>query len=271
PIETFDVNIMGLVNVLEAVRVTPSVRAFVNVTTDKCYLQNAKHGAFVESDPLGGHDPYSASKACVEIVTASYRASFLAAPDNARPVAIATARAGNVIGGGDWAPDRLVPDLARAAAAQRTVPIRAPNAVRPWQHVLEPLSGYLMLGQQLLEQGAYVSPFSSAWNFGPKTEGHLTVGQIVTEFGKYWSDMRTEMDSVEHPHEAASLALNCEKAAKQLGWQPVWNTASMIKRSADWYRVYYECGALRTRDDLDSYVRDAEAQNASWTAMKLAA
>ncbi|MEO7997923.1 MAG: CDP-glucose 4,6-dehydratase [Gemmatimonadaceae bacterium] len=271
PAETFDVNVMGLVNVLEAIRVTPSVRAVINVTTDKCYLQDTKHAAFTESDALGGHDPYSASKACAEIVTASYRASFLATPNNARPVAIATARAGNVIGGGDWATDRLIPDLARAAAEQRTVAIRSPNSVRPWQHVLEPLSGYLMLGQQLLEKGAHASPFSSAWNFGPKPEGHLTVAQVVGEFGNSWSDMQTAIDSASHPHEAATLELDCTKATKQLGWQPVWNASTTIKRTADWYRVYYECGALRTSEDLNTYVRDAQSQNASWTAMKLAA
>lgn len=271
PVETFDVNVMGLVNVLEAVRVTPSVRAVINVTTDKCYQQDVKHAAFVESDALGGHDPYSASKACAEIVTASYRASFLATPNNARPVAIATARAGNVIGGGDWAADRLIPDLARAAAEQRTVDIRSPNSVRPWQHVLEPLSGYLMLGQQLLEKGAHASLYSSAWNFGPRPEGHLTVAQVVGEFRNHWNDMRTEIDTAQHPHEAATLELDCAKATKQLGWQPVWNASTMIKRSADWYRVFYECGAISSREDLNTYVRDAEAQNASWTTMKLAA
>ena len=271
PSETFDVNVMGLINVLEAVRATPSVRAVVNVTTDKCYLQDVKRAAFTETDALGGHDPYSASKACAELVTASYRASFLAAPSNTRPVAVATARAGNVIGGGDWATDRLIPDLARAAAEQRTVAVRSPNAVRPWQHVLEPLSAYLMLGQQLLEKGAHVSAFSSSWNFGPRPEGHLTVAQVVREFGLHWSDVRTEMDTALHPHEAATLELDCTKATKQLGWQPVWNAGTMIRRTADWYRVYAECGALRTIEDLSAYVRDAEAQNASWTAMKLAA
>ena len=271
PVETFDVNVMGLVNVLEAVRATPSVRAIVNVTTDKCYQQRIKPAPFIESDALGGHDPYSASKACAEIITESYRASFLATPNNARPVAIATARAGNVIGGGDWASDRLIPDLARAAAAQQTVNIRSPNAVRPWQHVLEPLSGYLMLGQKLLQKGVHASSFSGAWNFGPKPEGHLTVAEVVSEFSSCWPDMQATLCTASHPHEAATLELDCTKAIRHLGWQAVWNTKTMIERSADWYRVYYECGALRTIDDLHAYVHDAQALNVSWTQIKLAA
>lgn len=271
PSETFDVNVMGLVNVLEAVRATPSVVAVVNVTTDKCYKQSNTGSPFVESDALGGHDPYSASKACAEIVSASYRASFFTTSNNARPVAIATARAGNVIGGGDWAADRLIPDLARAAAEQRVVAIRAPHAVRPWQHVLEPLSGYLMLGEQLLAKGAHASVFSDAFNFGPAAEGHLTVGEVVRAFGRHWSDMRTQLDSGVHPHEAATLELDCSKAWDELGWAPVWTSETMIERAANWYRVYYECGALRTLDDLQTYVRDAQAKQHAWTSLKLAA
>lgn len=266
PVETFDVNVMGLVNVLEAVRVTPSVRAIINVTTDKCYQQTGTDAAFVESDALGGHDPYSASKACAEIVSASYRSSFLAVDGKSAPVAFATARAGNVIGGGDWASDRLVPDLARAAAEGRVVGIRSPNAVRPWQHVLEPLSGYLMLGQQLLEQSSDAMKYSGAWNFGPDAEGHLTVADVITEFSSHWSDVRTEMDSASHPHEAGHLELDCTKAREQLGWRPVWNSARMIERSASWYRAWYENQSVQTESDLADYIRDARSQSLAWAA-----
>lgn len=266
PVETFDVNVMGLVNVLEAVRVTPSVRAVVNVTTDKCYQQTGTGTAFVESDSLGGHDPYSASKACAEIVSASYRSSFLATAGMSAPIAFATARAGNVIGGGDWAADRLIPDLARAASEQRVVGIRSPNAVRPWQHVLEPLSGYLMLGQQLLDESANATQYSGAWNFGPNAEGHLSVADVINEFTNHWSDVRTEMDTDSHPHEAPRLELDCTKAHEQLGWHPVWNSARMIERSASWYRAWYENQSVQTESDLADYVRDAKSQSLAWAA-----
>jgi len=265
PSETFDVNVMGLVNVLEAVRATASVRAIVNVTTDKCYRQTANHQPFTESDALGGHDPYSASKACAEIVSASYRESFLA-NRHGHPIAFATARAGNVIGGGDWATDRLIPDLARAAAARCTVGIRSPHAIRPWQHVLEPLAGYLLLGQQLLEQVGHSTQFSDAWNFGPQAAGHLTVGEVVTEFSRHWCDVQTEIDQNTHRHEAAVLQLDCTKAHEQLGWHPVWNAATMIERCALWYRNWYTSGTVSTRQDLADYVHDAAAQYLPWAA-----
>lgn len=266
PKATFDVNVIGLVNVLEAVRETPSVRAVVNVTSDKCYRQSGSSAAFAEGDALGGHDPYSASKACAEIVSASYRASFLSTKDSSRRVALATARAGNVIGGGDWSADRLVPDLARAAASNTTVPIRSPQAIRPWQHVLEPLSGYLQLGQQLLQNSEHAAQFSDAWNFGPAAEGHLTVGEVVTAFSKHWDAVHPELDTQAHPHEAATLHLDCTKAQKALGWRSVWDSTTMIERTAAWYRTWYERGTVRTREDLTDYVRDARASNMSWAA-----
>jgi len=264
PKATFDVNVIGLVNVLEAVRATPSVRAVVNVTSDKCYRQNGSSAAFAENDALGGHDPYSASKACAEIVSASYRASFLNAHAGSQGVALATARAGNVVGGGDWSSDRLIPDLARAAASTKTVPIRSPNAIRPWQHVLEPLAGYLQLGQQLLEQPEQAAQYSAAWNFGPAADGHLTVGEVVSEFSKHWGAVHPELDTLAHPHEAATLHLDCTKAHTELGWRSVWNSSTMLERTASWYRAWYENGVVRTRLDLNDYVSDARALHMPW-------
>lgn len=278
PLATFDVNVMGLVNILEAVRTTASVRAVINVTSDKCYRQpepadqrsasfhllQRTGRAFTETDALGGHDPYSASKACAEIVAASYRTSFLTT-GNVRNVALATARAGNVIGGGDWSSDRLVPDLVRAASQQRAVPIRSPHAVRPWQHVLEPLSGYLLLGQQLLQSHGDSSAFSNSWNFGPAESGHMSVQQIIDGFAQFWPAVRTVVDGGEHPHESDVLRLDCNKAREQLCWQPVWNSNTMLQRTAEWYRAWYENGALCTARDLALYVHDASRAGLCWT------
>lgn len=266
PVPTFETNVMGLVNVLEAVRQTKSVSAVVNVTTDKCYRQTgADAQPFTEGDPLGGHDPYSASKACAEIVTESYRQSFLSASlPHDRHVAIATARAGNVIGGGDWCTDRLIPDLARAANDRREVRIRNPHAVRPWQHVLEPLSGYLLLGQKLLQTPHQSMRFGAAWNFGPNDADHLTVGEVIDGFAAHWDAVRPLPDANLHPHEAEILRLDCSKARRELCWRPVWNSATMLERTAQWYRAWYEHGVIRTRLDLADYVRDARAAELDW-------
>lgn len=257
PAETFATNVMGLVHLLDAVRETPSVRALVVVTSDKCYRVSSSEAAFREDDPLGGHDPYSASKACAELVTASWRDSFLA-----NRVAIATARAGNVIGGGDWAMDRLVPDLVRAAASGRAVPIRAPHAVRPWQHVLEPLAGYLLLAARLLEGD---DTAEGAWNFGPSLDGHVTVQTLVTGLQQAWPAIRTTRDAGAHPHETAVLQLDCTHAREQLGWIPVWDLGTTIARTAGWYRSVYEQGRLRSADDLVAFVHDAARAGAPWT------
>jgi len=264
PSETFDVNVMGLVNVLDAIRATDSVRAVISVTSDKCYLNANLHTCFTEDDALGGHDPYSASKACAELVSASYRESFLsAASGTSHPVALATARAGNVIGGGDWATDRLIPDLVRASQSDSVVSIRRPNAVRPWQHVLEPLAGYLQLGQRLISDtdGA---DFGGAWNFGPHADGHLTVGNVVAKFMKHVPALRVERDDSAQPHEAELLHLNCAKARDVLGWSPVWNADQMIERTAVWYRAWYADGTVRTAEDLSAYVHDARRTGFAW-------
>ncbi len=262
PLLTFDTNVMGLVNLFEAVRATPSVRAMVNATTDKCYANRNDSAGYRETDALGGHDPYSASKACAEIVSASYRASFLAADDGrGHAVGLATARAGNVIGGGDASEDRLIPDLVRAACADRVTPIRYPMATRPWQHVLEPLSGYLLLGQRLLADPAICA---EAWNFGPDAAGHLSVQDVVTRFAAHWPRVRCELDTRPQPHEAALLHLDCGKAREQLGWRPVWDAATMLERTAHWYRAWHEQGVVASRDDLQHYRADARRAGLAW-------
>lgn len=264
PLATFDVNVMGLVHLLEAVRATPSVRAVVNATTDKCYDNRGDGRPFRETDRLGGHDPYSASKACAEIVCASYRASFLSNDDGrGHSVGLATARAGNVIGGGDWGEDRLIPDLVRAAVAGQPTRIRQPGAVRPWQHVLEPLAGYLMLGQQLLQDPAGAA---EAWNFGPPPEAHQPVQQVVDAFAAAWPAVRYQPDGDAHPHEAPQLHLDCRKAAQRLHWRPVWDLQTTLQRSAHWYRRQHEQGAVSSHEDLHRYAQDARLHGLAWAA-----
>ncbi len=264
PAATFDINVMGLVNVLEAVRAAPSVRVVVNATSDKCYANRQTRIGYREGDALGGHDPYSASKACAEMVSASYRASFLAEGEGGqRGVALATARAGNVIGGGDWSEDRLLPDLVRAATAGRVTALRNPDATRPWQHVLEPLAGYLLLGQRLLADPAACA---QAWNFGPDSDGHATVGEVVRAFATHWPSVRHETDAAPQPHEAALLHLDCAQAREQLQWRPVWSRATTIARTARWYRAHHERGELLSRDDLAGYVAAARVAGLAWAA-----
>lgn len=261
PSATFGTNVMGLVNLLEAVRATPTVRAVVNATTDKCYANLNTPRGYREDDALGGHDPYSASKACAEIVSASWRASFLAPGDGRRPVGLATARAGNVVGGGDWSEDRLVPDLVRAALAGRATPIRHPHATRPWQHVLEPLAGYLLLGQRLLDDP---TRDAEAWNFGPEDGGHLSVGEVVTRFAAHWPRVRHEIDPRPQPHEAALLHLDIGKSRERLGWRPVWDADTTLARTAHWYREFHEQGRVASRDDLAQYLADARRAGLAW-------
>jgi len=268
PAATFDVNVMGLVNLLEAVRATPSVRVVVNATTDKCYLNRETVSGYREDDALGGRDPYSASKACAEIVSASYRSSFLAADDGrGRPVALATARAGNVVGGGDWSEDRLVPDLVRSAVSGRSVPIRYPQATRPWQHVLEPLAGYLAIGQRLLADPA---ADAEAWNFGPDASGQMSVAQVIVAFARHWPAVRCDVDRSLQPHEAGLLHLDCAKARARLGWRPVWDAATTFARTAAWYRRQHERAEIASRDDIECYVADARRAGLAWAGEKVA-
>lgn len=231
PIETFSANVMGTVNVLEASRRVGTVKAIVNITTDKCYDNNEWIWPYRESDRLGGHDPYSASKACAEIVADAYRKSFLS---NAN-IQLASVRAGNVIGGGDWAMDRLIPDFLRALDAGETLKIRSPNAVRPWQHVLEPLSGYLMLAEQLYEQG---EPFAEAWNFGPNEEDARPVSWIVTQLCERISGARWDSEQTKQQHEAGLLKLDSSKAKSHLGWAPRWNLQTALEKTVEWHQAW---------------------------------
>ncbi|MGZ5712608.1 MAG: CDP-glucose 4,6-dehydratase [Caldimonas sp.] len=268
PAATFDVNVMGLVHLLEAVRETPSVKVVVNVTSDKCYLNRETAQGYREDDALGGHDPYSASKACAEIVSASYRSSFLAGGEGrGHAVALATARAGNVIGGGDWSEDRLVPDLVRSATSGEATAIRSPHSTRPWQHVLEPLAGYLLLGERLL---ADPQAAAEAWNFGPDASGQLSVAQVIVAFARCWPAVRCAIDRTPQPHEASLLHLDAGKARERLGWRPVWDADTAIARTAGWYRHHHERGELRSRDDLARYVADARLAGVGWAPARLA-
>jgi CDP-glucose 4,6-dehydratase len=238
PVETYAVNVLGTVHLLEAVRTCPSVRAVVNVTTDKCY-DNPEHArAFRESDAVGGRDPYSSSKACSELVTAAYRDSFLAAAG----VAVATARAGNVIGGGDWATDRLLPDFFRACDQGRAIDVRHPDAVRPWQHVLEPLAGYLLLAQRLVEQGQAVA---GAWNFGPADADAKPVRWVLDHLAARLPGMRWQAQSGPQVHEAQHLALDSTKARTQLGWAPVWGLAAALDRTIEWHDAWRDQRDMR--------------------------
>ncbi len=259
PRETFETNVMGTINVLDACRYTSSVRAVVVVTTDKCYANPENGRSFTENDPLGGYDPYSASKGAAEIAAASYRSAFFCSEE---APAVATARAGNVIGGGDWALDRLIPDLIRAASQGKPAEIRFPNAVRPWQHVLEALSGYLTLGAALLSGG---KTFASAWNFGPVEAETYTVGDIVKIAQSEWDEIRFRADeNPDQPHEAAHLLLDCRKAQDLLHWRPVWDTESAVRQTIRWYREFYEHGTIITSADLDAYCASARQAGLEW-------
>ncbi len=244
PVETYAVNVMGTVHLLEAVRACPSVRSVVNVTTDKVYENREWLWGYRENEPFGGYDPYSNSKGCSELVTASYRSSYFNPEDYTRHgVALATARAGNVIGGGDWAVDRLIPDVLRAVLAGKAVRIRNPHAIRPWQHVLEPLSGYLKLAQRLFEDGAR---YSEGWNFGPSDEDTRPVEWIVSRMCEEWGNgARYEIDAGEHPHEARYLKLDCSKARLKLGWYPRWPLERSLNSIIAWSRVYIRQEDLR--------------------------
>ncbi|TAL64754.1 MAG: CDP-glucose 4,6-dehydratase, partial [Legionella sp.] len=237
PRETYSTNVMGTVSLFEAVRQVGSINAVVNVTSDKCYENQEWLWGYRESDPMGGFDPYSASKGCAELVTSSYRNSFFNPQNyNEHGCALASVRAGNVIGGGDWALDRLVPDVLRAFSQNEIVKIRNPNATRPWQHVLEPLSGYLILAERLYQKGAV---YSESWNFGPKEENAQTVQKIVESLVLTWGeDAQWQLDGQTHPHEAHFLKLDCSKAKKTLGWQPVWGLEQTLSRTVNWHKTW---------------------------------
>jgi CDP-glucose 4,6-dehydratase len=233
PVETYATNVMGTVHLLEAVRNTPGVKAVVNITTDKCYENREWVWGYRENEPMGGHDPYSNSKGCAELVSAAYRSSFFNADTYAQHgVAAATVRAGNVIGGGDWAQDRLIPDILSAFEKGRKVDIRNPHAIRPWQHVMEPLSGYLTLAEQLFEHGP---SFGEGWNFGPNDEDVKPVGWIVEQMAALWgAGAQWTIDAGEHPHEAHYLKLDISKARSRLNWHPVLRLKDALALIVDW-------------------------------------
>ncbi|WP_299363754.1 CDP-glucose 4,6-dehydratase [Winogradskyella sp.] len=259
PVETFTTNVLGTVNILEASKKTNSVKAIVNITSDKCYDNKEWIWGYRESDAMGGYDPYSASKGCAELVTSSYQKSFF----NENEKLLASARAGNVIGGGDWSEDRLIPDIVKSTENKVKVEIRNPLATRPWQHVLEPLSGYLMLGWKLL---LGEKQYAEGWNFGPKLESNLEVKTVVDETQKHWDkiDYLTNKDKSNH-HEANLLMLDCSKANKILKWNPIWDFNTTIEKTILWYRSYLEKGKIKTEDDLISYIKRAKDKKAVWT------
>ncbi|MBI1175197.1 MAG: CDP-glucose 4,6-dehydratase [Sideroxydans sp.] len=232
PVETYSTNVMGAVNVLEAVRHTPSVRAVVNVTSDKCYENREWIWGYRENEAMGGYDPYSNSKGCAELVTSAYRQSFF----RDSPIAVASGRAGNVIGGGDWATDRLVPDMVRAVVERRPVLIRNPHAIRPWQHVMEPLSGYLLLARKLYEER---SVHAEGWNFGPREDDARPVQWIAEQFTGLWGDGASwVLDGTDHPHEAHYLKLDCSKARSRLNWQSKWDLETSLRKIIAWHKAH---------------------------------
>ena len=257
PLGTWGSNVMGTAHVLEACRQAGTTEAVLVVTSDKCYDNREQSIAFRETDLLGGHDPYSASKASAELLTASYRDAFFR---NERGPRVATARAGNVIGGGDWAQDRLVPDLVRAMASGAQLDVRSPHSVRPWQHVLEPLSGYLLLGQHLLEArpGA-----ASPWNFGPPASQACSVEKVLAKLQTHWPQLACTVSSMPHPHEARTLQLDSTKARDELGWLPVWSLDDALGATAAWYRAH-QAGQVLSATQLQTYVDAALHAGSPW-------
>jgi CDP-glucose 4,6-dehydratase len=237
PLETWTTNVIGTANILEACRNCRSVKVIVVVTTDKCYENKDRVHLYREEDRLGGHDPYSASKACAELVVSSYRDSYF----REAGIQVATARAGNVIGGGDFAEDRLLPDAVRAFAKNKPLVLRNPSATRPWQHVLDPLSGYITLAERLLS--APDLGFDTAWNFGPDVDGSASVGEVAEKIGRLWGDGKVEYPrKASGPYEAGHLQLDNSRAKSQLGWKPRWGLDHALHNTALWYRTWYEGG-----------------------------
>lgn len=258
PLDTWATNVMGTANVLDACRQVPDLKAMVVVTTDKCYENKEWVWGYREIDPLGGHDPYSASKAGSELVAASFRRSFFS---DANSPLLASARAGNVIGGGDWSEDRLIPDLVRATGAGTPVEIRSPESTRPWQHVLECLSGYLLLGQRILQGDRGCA---EAWNFGPDHEGNRPVKEVLATLKATWPAIDWYVTDQKQPHEAKLLQVDSAKAHWQLKWRPVWTFEEGVAATAEWYRAWLERKALISREQLQSYVGAAAERGLVW-------
>jgi CDP-glucose 4,6-dehydratase len=265
PHETYETNIMGLVNVFEAIRKVSSVKFVLNVTSDKCYENVERIWGYRENEPMGGYDPYSSSKGCAELITSAYRRSFF--QNASSPVLLASGRAGNVIGGGDWALDRIIPDSVRAIARGQVLEIRNPGAIRPWQHVLEPLSGYLNTVSKMMSDGA---AFAEGWNFGPKANEILTVEEIVKCFIANWKGNYKVTKSSQTQHEAHFLQLDCSKAFAQLGWQAALHVTEAVEMTVAWYKAYYSAKSKNmqefTLSQIRSYTEKANSQNISWAS-----
>ena len=269
PVETYQTNVMGVIHLLESVRSTPSVRTVINITSDKCYENREWAWGYRETDPMGGHDPYSSSKGCSELVTAAYRNSFF--PPGSfleHGVSISTVRAGNVIGGGDWAQDRLIPDCIRSLAEGKPIRIRNPESVRPWQHVLEPLSGYLWLAALMDRDGP---TYGDSYNFGPELADTLTVGEIAERMVSRWSPRGTwekvPKEGKEDSHEATFLRLDCSRAYHRLRWVPVMNIDTAVEWTVNWYHRYYSGsqGMFDTNvEEIESYFQTAREMGREW-------
>lgn len=264
PIETYETNVMGTLKVFEACRKT-NVKAIVNITSDKAYDNKEWIWGYRENDPMGGYDPYSSSKGCADLLANSYRNSYFNVQEYKKThnTLLASCRAGNVIGGGDWAQDRLITDIMLSVSQGKKVNIRNPHATRPWQHVLEPLSGYLHIGQKLLKEKV---AFGEAWNFGPSDEGSITVEEVVKHVKKHWDSIDYEINKDPNQlHEANLLKLDCSKAHILLKWQDVWDSKMTFEKTVKWYKSYYEEDKnILTQNDLESYITDAKAKNIEW-------
>jgi CDP-glucose 4,6-dehydratase len=264
PIDTYETNVIGTLKILEVCR-KHKVKAIVNVTSDKCYENKEWIWGYRENDPMGGYDPYSSSKACAELLTSSYRNSYFNPQEYKKNhnTLLASCRAGNVIGGGDWAKDRLMTDIMLSVSQGKKVSIRNPNSTRPWQHVLESLSGYLHVGQKLLEGNI---EFAESWNFGPNEEGSITVKEVVENIKKDWDKIDYEIkQDPNQPHEANLLKLDCSKARVKLKWNSVWDSTTTFEKTVKWYKNYYEKGKIETKENLESYIIDAKKKNIEWT------
>ncbi len=264
PIETWSTNVMGTANLLENCRHCSSIKAIVAITTDKVYENREWVWGYREIDALGGRDPYSASKSACEIVINSYRDAFF---NQEKPPLLASARAGNVIGGGDWCTDRLIPDIAKATSQNEIIKIRSPKSTRPWQHVLDCLSGYLLLGEKLLDSSSL--PFAKAWNFGPKAEDNINVESIIALLQKHWPDIKwTDTGAEKQPHEASLLYLDSSQANSKLKWKPTWNLEKAVEMTAKWYHSFYSKGLISSEQQLKTYIQDAANSYQPWAVFK---
>ena len=256
PIETYEVNVIGTAKVLEVARNCDHLKAIINITTDKCYENDGRVKGYKEDDPMGGYDPYSSSKGCAELVTSAYRRSFL----QEQGIGLASVRAGNVIGGGDWADDRLIPDILRSFEKNEPVVIRNPKATRPWQHVLEPLSGYLVLAQKMYNNQ---NKYAEAWNFGPNEQDVKPVDWVLDKMISKWSDSSWKLDQNSNPYEAGFLKLDISKAKSKLDWKPVWELSYTLERIIDWHKAWLNNEDMQAvcLAEIKEYIKDMNNEN----------